>query len=355
MPEDNEMVITINDACHQQRFKGLSFDYSFVWGDESVTSMSDATNNSPAGISSEYSNVVCDTVRPNLDGVDSDGVMNRPQWIIELNQCNMESNMQHENLTEYHMYWNQNPLPGDVIFGLMDQVKITCQAKHFMEHLNEAVTIEYVEVEPMEFEFKVENYVSLEIRKADQGASLPIAAVAYPIKPLSYTPATSANIGDHMELALVDGLDESEDGMFDLYAISIANCWMGKTETLNEEEDLVLWSEFCPAFTSWVGPESSATGTGTGYLKETWDQASSLHSIHFRQVNFPDSTTVYFHCELKVCKNSEETTCSTTELDSDEPVTCGSNNYSGPSSRRKRESQTLKTISVSTQIAIGGN
>ena len=58
----------------------------------------------------------------------------------------------------------------------------------------------------------------------------------------------------------------------------------------------------------------SLAGTGTGYLKETWDQASSLHSIHFRQVNFPDASTVYFHCELKVCKNSEETTCSTTEL-----------------------------------------
>ena len=105
---------------------------------------------------------------------------------------------------------------------------------------------------------------------------------------------------------------------------------MGQSETLNEDNDLVsptidclgivwfflklLWGEFCPAFTSWVGPESGGAGTGTGYLKETWDQASSLHSIHFRQVNFPDATTVYFHCELKVCKNSEETTCSTTEL-----------------------------------------
>ena len=111
--------------------------------------------------------------------------------------------------------------------------------------------------------------------------------------------------------------------------ISIAKCWMGKTETLNEAEDLVrkitsffivlifhqlFWNEFCPAFTSWVGPETGATATGTGYLKETWDQTSSLHSIHFRQVNFPTATTVYFHCELKVCKNSEETTCSTTKL-----------------------------------------
>jgi len=94
-----------------------------MWGDESVTTMSDATNNSPAGISSDYSSVHCDTVRPNLDGTDSDGVMNQPQWIIGLNQCNMESTMQHENVTEYHMYWNPNPLPGDVIFGLMNQVK----------------------------------------------------------------------------------------------------------------------------------------------------------------------------------------------------------------------------------------
>ena len=70
-----------------------------------------------------YSSVDCDTVRPNLDGTDSDGVMNQPQWIIGLNQCNMESTIHHENVTEYHMYWNPNPLPGDVIFGLMNQVR----------------------------------------------------------------------------------------------------------------------------------------------------------------------------------------------------------------------------------------
>lgn len=95
-----------------------------MWGEESITTMSDVTDNSPTGVSSDYSSVVCDTVRPNLDGIDSDGAMNRPQWIIGLNQCNMESTMQHENVTEYHMYWNQNPLPADVIFGLMDQVRI---------------------------------------------------------------------------------------------------------------------------------------------------------------------------------------------------------------------------------------
>ena len=103
--------------------KGLSFDYSFMWGDESFTTMSDATDNSPTGISSDYSNVDCDTVRPNLDGIDSDGVMNQPQWIIGLNQCNMESTMPDETVTEYHLYWNPNPLPGDVIFGLMNQVR----------------------------------------------------------------------------------------------------------------------------------------------------------------------------------------------------------------------------------------
>ena len=108
-------ILTIN--------KGLSFDYSFMWGDESVTTMSDATDNSPTGISSDYSNVDCGTVRPTLDGIDSDGVMNQPQWIIGLNQCNMESTMPDQTVTEYHMYWNPNPLPGDVIFGLMNQVR----------------------------------------------------------------------------------------------------------------------------------------------------------------------------------------------------------------------------------------
>ena len=61
-------------------------------------------------------------------------------------------------------------------------------------------------------------FFSLEIRKADHGVSLPDAPVAYPNKPLSYTQATSANVGDHMELALVDGLTSDDGGMFDLYA-----------------------------------------------------------------------------------------------------------------------------------------
>ena len=123
LPNDNEMIVTINKACHQQRFRGLSFDYSFMWGDESITTMSDPSNNSSAGVSATYSDIHCDTVRPNLGGVDSDGELNRPQWKIGLNQCNMGSTIQHENITEYHMYWNPNPLPGDVIFGLMDQVR----------------------------------------------------------------------------------------------------------------------------------------------------------------------------------------------------------------------------------------
>ena len=48
--------------------------------------------------------------------------------------------------------------------------------------------------------------------------SLPDAPVAYPNKPLTYTQAASANVGDHMELALVDGLISDDGGMFDLYA-----------------------------------------------------------------------------------------------------------------------------------------
>ena len=58
----------------------------------------------------------------------------------------------------------------------------------------------------------------MEVRKAENGVDLPNAQVAYPAKPLSYSPATTAKIGDHMELALVDGLTSADDGMFDLYA-----------------------------------------------------------------------------------------------------------------------------------------
>ena len=51
--------------------------------------------------------------------------------------------------------------------------------------------------------------------------SLPNAPVAYPNKALSYTQASSATIGDHMELALVDALISDDGGMFDLYAYDI--------------------------------------------------------------------------------------------------------------------------------------
>ena len=77
------------------------------------------------GVSSSYTEVQCDTVRPNLDGTDSDGQLNRPQWIIPLNQdvCHMQA-ITDSDVTEYHMYWNQNPLKGDVNFALMNQVSV---------------------------------------------------------------------------------------------------------------------------------------------------------------------------------------------------------------------------------------
>ena len=41
-----------------------------------------------------------------------------------------------------------------------------------------------------------------------------------------------------------------------------------------------FWDSFCPKY-NWVAPESGAT-TGNGYLKTTWDRATSIHAINFR-------------------------------------------------------------------------
>ena len=47
-------------------------------------------------------------------------------------------------------------------------------------------------------------------------------------------------------------------------------------------KEFEFWDAFCPKY-NWVAPESGAT-TGKGYLKTTWDRATSIHAINFRLV-----------------------------------------------------------------------
>ena len=70
-----------------------------------------------------------------------------------------------------------------------------------------------------------------------------------------------------------------------------------------------------------MGPEAydganSATPTGGAYLKEQWDQQTSLHAVHFRQFAFINTAftvgtdSIHYHCTVKVCLRAAEATCS---------------------------------------------
>ena len=77
---------------------------------------------------------------------------------------------------------------------------------------------------------------------------------------------------------------------------------------------------------------------GRNYVFHNWTR-DVLHAFSARL-----SFAVAIESRM-ICKTFQE---------SGDPVACENNNYGGPSSRRKRESNFSKTISVSTQIAIGG-
>ena len=94
---------------------------------------------------------------------------------------------------------------------------MVCEAHHILEAIT-PIEVKFENLDTVETDFKIENFVKLEIRKAEHGTSLPYSTVEYPAKALSYTTTSTANIGDHMELTLVDELVSAEGGMFDLYA-----------------------------------------------------------------------------------------------------------------------------------------
>jgi len=356
--------ITINEACRAEGFSGIDFPNSFVWGVNTVTKLAVPGCTAPCTATDVVTGATetCTSVKP-ATGTDLDGAATY-EWVVPFSNCAIAAAVFDTDHYKYELFFNSNSA-ADTLNTIiqMDQVKFTCKLQAFQEDAVSAVTISQGDlVNDAEAILDLRSLVELQVAAvASASATLPTAAAAVDGTAAivsGMTAATTANIGDHIELRLAD---VSPNTALTDYALSLYKCWASKdalattdgTDTSSDAStttDTALqfefWDEFCPKY-NWVAPESGAT-TGNGYLKAHWDRASSLHRINFRQFAFLDTgftigtDTITYHCFVKVCPSADLATCSTTKLDNT-ANTCTAPTYYNPAGRRRREADRERT------------
>jgi len=333
--DSNGFLIKINQACRAEGFSGIDFPNSFVWGSNSPKSL---VNPSCAAGSCTYADVTatgsgtCSAVKPVTGMQDADGA-DTHSWTVPLNECGVTGTFDSDNNEwKYDLYFNSNSVANTANnIVQMNQVKFTCSLKSFQQDAANAVVISdgSLVADPTEVVINLRDQVELKISTRTGNDVVNSVAGTFDGTAAMLdgmtADATTANIGDHVELRL-----HQKDGQnpFDAFSMSLIKCWASKDpktsaggeETISGSDtalELKLWDNFCPLF-DWVAPESGAT-TGSGYLKKHWNRESSIHAINFRQFAFLNdfnlgSDSLYYHCHIKVCPKNEETTCSKKDM-----------------------------------------
>jgi hypothetical protein len=365
--DSNGFKILINEACRAEGFAGVDFPNSFVWGVNTVTTMAVPGCTAPCVPTDVVAGATetCSSIKPSTAAgtVDGDGTQTY-QWLVPLTECGVVASQDTTDpanvFTKYDLYLNSNS-GVDTLNTIvqMEQVKFTCKLEPFQEDAG-AVTVSQGDlVSDAAFKLDLRSLVTLEVSTAGADTLNPnTAATAYDgstaMLTMATAGATTANIGDHVELRLKDVAPATA---LTSYALSLYRCWASKDakattageETLTGADtalEFEFWDEFCPKY-NWVAPESGAT-TGSGYLKTHWDRATSLHAINFRQFAFLDSgftigtDTISYHCYVKVCPIADVATCSTKNL-ADTANTCVAPTYYNPAGRRRRDAERERT------------
>jgi len=368
--------ILIKEACRAEKFAGIDFPNSFVWGDAAVTTMAVpgcAAPCTPVEVVVGTA-ATCSSAKPSTgagaDYEDSNGDQTY-RWLVPFDECGVTATLDNTDVnnvfTKYDLYLNANSAVDTAnAISQMEQVKFTCKLEPFQEDAGVVTITQGDLVEDDAFKLDLRSLVELKVSTAAADTAQPSAAASYDGKTamMTVTEATTASMGDHVELRLKDVTGQTATTA---YALSLYKCWASKaekastagestlTDTLTTTTDTALefqfWDEFCPLY-NWVAPESGAS-TGNGYLKTHWDRASSLHAINFRQFAFlstdftvtSDTTTtdsIHYHCFVKVCPLTDETTCSTKKLDNN-PNVCTAPTYYNPAGRRRRDAELERT------------
>jgi len=348
--DSNGFLIKINQACRAEGFSGIDFPNSFVWGSSDQKTL---VNPNCAADSCTYADVTatgsgtCSAVKPVTGKQDADGA-DTHSWTVPLNECGVTGTFDDiNNVWKYDLYFNSNSVANTANnIVQMNQVKFTCSLQSFQQDVANGVVISdgSLVADPTEEVINLRDQVELKIStRSGNDVVNSVAGIAFDGNAAMLdgmtADATTANIGDHVELRL-----QEKDGQnpFNAFSLSLIKCWASKdpkTSAAGEETisgsdtalELKLWDNFCPLF-DWVAPESGAD-TGSGYLKKYWNRESSIHAINFRQFAFLNdfnlgSDSLYYHCHIKVCPKNEETTCSKKDMANVENICTAPTYYS---------------------------
>jgi len=395
-------TIVVNEACRGSFFTMVDFANSFVWKDSSVTAMLDpiaspaTANEVVAGgtcVDSSSNNI---SMKPAATGVTDSSANAAFGWKTVPLSCatatQVASTSGSNEYVKYELYWNSNfkfDSASQTMYQL-GQVKFTCRIPGgFQEDATGVVTIseDTAVTDPNDKFVDLAAGLELKINKAvfDGGSpkdetsfsavavNADAATAVYGQASISYTDASTADLGDYMELKLENAGSSS---VLTDFAVSLTKCWASTNEMKATDDtgvsggtnyfddtstvgggvgEFLFWDSFCSKYPSWVGPNpASVTG---GYLKETWEGASSLHAVHFRQFGFNTEqanyagagSDIYYHCFIKVCDKASKTTCSTTTL-TGATRTCSATTYTGPSARRRRQAEEAEAEANATEI-----
>lgn len=395
-------TIKINEGCRQSHFSMVDFANSFVWGNSAVMQMATPTGDTANDV---VAAATCNDgtndqkIKPasTTSVLDSDQVASFNWPSIPLNDCGISPQQLTDGTTgneylAYDLYWNSQFADAQLASQLMyqiGQVKFRCRIDPYQEDAGSITISEDTSIaDPADQRVDIAAGLELQVNKLEfdvasplDEATLTATAVnadagtpVYGQASVSYTTATDAKLGDYMELKLAD---KASSGVLAAYAVSLTKCWAsnnadtavdntnGGTQTgtwfadtnpSSTADQFVFFDEFCPLYPDWVAPNGAA-----GYLKETWDRASSLHAVHFRQFGFANKQAqylansanheIYYHCFVKVCDKAAKTTCSTTTL-SGTANTCSATAFTNPSRKRRGTTEGNGSDIASTKISV---
>ena len=213
----------MNEACRASFFTMVDFANSFVWKDSTVTAMAsplDADAYADAVVSGQFctdssSNDV--SMKPASTGITDDASSPAFGWTVPLSCATMTqvSDGTNNDYVKYELYWNSQFNDATQNMYQLGQVMFTCRIDPYQEDATGVVTVS----EDTAVDDATEKYVDiaaaleLNIYKAtfdggsiDESTLTTVAvdsdAGTYGQASLTYTLATTADLGDYMQLKL---------------------------------------------------------------------------------------------------------------------------------------------------------
>lgn len=394
-------TITVNEACRASYFTMVDFANSFVWKDSTVTAMATPTGSGAADVvaGETCANAAGTAInmKPAATGITDSATTAAFGWAEVPLSCatmtQVASASGSNEYVKYELYWNSQFVDGTITQNMyqLGQVKFTCRIDPYQEDAGVVTISEDTAVaDPNDKYVDIAAGLELKVNKADFDTASPqvesgLSAVAvdadaaspvYGQAGITYSAATTAVLGDYMELKLENA---SGNTVLADFAVSLTKCW-ASTAALPTSDDtntggtnynpdtmtsaageFVFWDEFCSKYPSWVGPNpasfiATSDATPNAYLMETWEGASSLHAVHFRQFGFNTEqanyagtgSNIYYHCFVKVCDKNSKASCSTTTL-TGATRTCTDSAYAVPT-RRRRQAELVEAEKNATEV-----